>query len=278
MLTFGILSALLSAVTQAIAHATLKSGHDKLVIRGLIAAVGGLAMAPVATFTPAPAPVLWGWLALAGLLHTVYQLVLVRAYDAAEFSLVYPIARGVVPVATAAAGLALLGERLTVASISGIAAVSFGLLLIGVTARLQAAGWRWALAAGLLTTLYTAVDGQAVRLAPKAVTFIVWFFLVDAFMMVPLVAMLRGPALWPAVRREGWRGVAAGVASLVTYGSALVALRLLPIGAAAALRETSVVFGVAIARIWLHEPIGSRRAFGAFLIAAGGVMVIAGAH
>ena len=86
MLTAGVLAALLSAATQAVAHATLKSGCDKLVIRGLIASVCGVALVPLALLPPVPAPPLWGWLALASALYTIYQLVLIRADDAADFS------------------------------------------------------------------------------------------------------------------------------------------------------------------------------------------------
>ena len=50
MVEIGAAAALLSAITQAVAHALLKAGNDKLVVRGLIGLVGVVVMAPVAAF------------------------------------------------------------------------------------------------------------------------------------------------------------------------------------------------------------------------------------
>ena len=60
----------------------------------------------------------------------------------------------------------------------------------------------------------------------------------------------------------------------MTYGSACAALRLLPVGAASALRETSIVFGVLIARFLLKEVVDGRKAGGVALIAGGGTMIV----
>ncbi len=41
----------------------------------------------------------------------------------------------------------------------------------------------------------------------------------------------------------------------------------------AALRETSVLFGAVIAAVFLRERFGARRAVGAFLVAAGAILL-----
>lgn len=276
MLTIGILVALLSAITQAIAHGALKGGRDKLVVRGIIAAVSGLLLAPATLVVPLPSGELWCWLALAGCTHAVYQLVLIRAYEAADFSVAYPLARGVVPIVTAAAGVVLLGDRLSVVSTTGIIVVATGILFVARAKRVSSSARTWAMISGSLTAIYTVIDGHAMRLAPNPSTFIVWFFVVDAFLMMPLTALTRRSTLWAGLRREGLRGVFAGLTSVITYGSALVALRLLPIGVASSLRETSLVFGMLIARFWLREPADSRRYWGAALVLLGGGVIVVG--
>jgi len=65
----------------------------------------------------------------------------------------------------------------------------------------------------------------------------------------------------------------AGLASLVTYSTALIALRLIPAGSASAIRETSIVFGALIAGVFLKERVEGRRAIGITLVAVGGVAV-----
>lgn len=276
MLAFGIGAALASAATQAIAHAMLKAGRDKLVIRGLIGLTCAALVAPAAAFVAPPGAGLWPWLLLANGLHAIYQLVLVRAYDAADFSRAFPLARGVVPVATCALGVLLLGDRVALPAVAGVAVVSTGMALVAGRPGTWHAGLGWALAAGVLTTTYTVVDGHAVRLAPHAATFIVWFFLLDGAIMGAIALAARRGRLPALVRAEGRQGLWAGLASLVTYGLALLALRWLPVGAAAALRETGMVFALVIARYALHEAVDARRAVGASLVAAGGVLVVLG--
>lgn len=275
MVEIGAAAALLSAITQAVAHALLKAGNDKLVVRGLIGLVGVVVMAPVAAFTPPPEGIV-GWLAVSAALHAVYQLVLIQAYAAADFSLAYPLARGITPIATAVLGVWLLGDRLSLTTAIGIGVTTAGFVLLVAGARPRRGGVVAALAAGLLTSTYTWVDAQGVRAAPSPLTFIAWFFVCDGVVMSALALAARGRRIVALVRDEGRKGVLAGLASLLTYGSALSALRLLPTGAASALRETSVVFGVIIARGYLGETIARRRALGATLIASGGVLVLLG--
>jgi drug/metabolite transporter (DMT)-like permease len=276
VIVLGIAAALVSAATQASAHVLLKAGRDKLAVRGLIAATCSLAVAPMTFFVALPSAELWRWLLLAGLLHTIYQFVLVAAYDAADFAVAFPLARGLVPVSTAAAGVLLLGDRLGVLAVFGIVAVTIGLALITYRAEVGRVGLSWAVLAGLLTTTYTVVDSHAVRVAATAATFIVWFFIMDGILMVPLVSWLRRGSVVALARAEGRRGLIAGLASLATYGSALLALRLLPVGGASALRETSVVFGVLMARFTLAEKVISRRLLASVVIAVGGMLVAIG--
>ncbi|MCA2977833.1 MAG: EamA family transporter [Myxococcaceae bacterium] len=277
LLVLGAISALLSAATQAVAHALLKSGRDKLVVRGLIGFVGLVVMAPVAWVAPSPEGIT-GWLAASAGLHALYQLVLIRAYEAADFSTAYPLARGVAPLATTVLGAWLLGEQLSGTSALGVGVTTSGFVCLVAGARLRPAGVVAAVTAGLLTAAYTWVDAQGVRLAPAPMTFIAWFFVCDGVVMSSLALLTRGRRIVSLVRHEGRSGTIAGLASLLTYGAALVALRLLPVGVASALRETSVVFGVLVARGLLRETVGWRRAAGALLVACGGLLVLVGLH
>jgi uncharacterized membrane protein len=65
------------------------------------------------------------------------------------------------------------------------------------------------------------------------------------------------------------------VLSIVTYGFALMAFRLGATPRLAALRETSILFGTAIAVIFLKERLTKLRFGGVLAIAAGAVVLIA---
>jgi uncharacterized membrane protein len=73
-----------------------------------------------------------------------------------------------------------------------------------------------------------------------------------------------------------WRpGLIAGALSIVTYGFALFAYRLGATPRLAALRETSILFGTAIAVIFLKERLTRLRLAGNITIAAGAMVSIA---
>ena len=84
---------------------------------------------------------------------------------------------------------------------------------------------------------------------------------------------LAGPA---RVRRGVSRRTAlAGLGFYGAYGLVLLALRLAPAAAVAAVRETSVVFAVAFAALLLGERVGPSRWVGAAVVAAGVALVAA---
>lgn len=271
----GIALALVSSLTTASAHALLKAGKDKLAVRALIGAIGTVALAPACFFVPLPSNSLIPWLLAASALHTTYQLVLIRAYEASDFAVAYPIARGIAPIATAILGMALLGDQITTGTIVGVGLVSAGILMVAVGRTIAAGGLIAAGIAGLLTTTYTIVDAHAIRIAPSAMTFVAWFFLLDGIIMFPIFATLRRGRVTSLLRSEGRQGFMAGVTSLVSFGSALIALRLAPVGIVSALRETSVVFGMLIAAFFLRESVDRRRAGAAVVIALGAILIVA---
>jgi drug/metabolite transporter (DMT)-like permease len=271
--TIGVMAALLSAISQAAAHALLAAGRDKLVIRGLIGLTGLVVAAPLTLLAPLPGGALWLWLLASGVLHAIYQLTLIKAYEGEDFSVAYPMARGIVPLATAMLGVSILGERMSAMALFGVALVSFGLVFIAAERRPAHAGMVAAIGAGMLTTAYTLLDAYAVRASPNLWTFVIWFFVFDGLIMSTITVAMRGRLLLPAVRQELRPGLLAGFSSLITYSTALVALRFIPTGSASAIRETSIVFGALIAGIIFKEHINSRRKLGIALVAMGGVGV-----
>ena len=69
------------------------------------------------------------------------------------------------------------------------------------------------------------------------------------------------------------RAVLAGAGMYGGYGLVLAALERAPAAAVAAVRETSVLIGVAIAAVTLHERVTPTRAAGALAIVAGVVVL-----
>jgi drug/metabolite transporter (DMT)-like permease len=80
-----------------------------------------------------------------------------------------------------------------------------------------------------------------------------------------------------ALRAEaGVSTVAAAVCSFGAYALVLAALSLAPAAAVAAVRETSILFAVALAAVVLRERVGPVRVAGAVLVVAGVTLVATG--
>jgi len=214
------------------------------------------------------------WLAASSLLHVVYQLVLIRAYEASDFAVAYPIARGIAPLATALLGMLLLGDQVTAEGLAGVGLISGGMLLIAAGRSMAISGLVAAALAGILTTAYTIVDAHAIRMAPLALTFVAWFFLLDGLIMCSIFAIVRRRQVASAVRSDGRQGVVAGLVSLIGFSATLLALRFAPTGIVSALRETSVVFATLIAAFILHEHVDRRRVAGAAVIVTGAIVIV----
>ena len=77
-------------------------------------------------------------------------------------------------------------------------------------------------------------------------------------------ALGRRRSRFEAFRRHWRRGLVAGAGALASYAAALWAMTLAPIATVAAMRETSILFALAISAILLKERISPSR-----LVAAG---------
>jgi drug/metabolite transporter (DMT)-like permease len=273
--TLGLALAGFSALTTALAHASVKSGADKLAVQAWVRLFGLAVAAPVAAWTGVPPAYLWPWLIAAAATHAVYQAVLSFSYSVSDFSVAYPIARGSAPILTAIAGVVLLGDTLGIWLVVAIIIVSAGFIMLAAGGRLSRNGLLAALATGVLTTAYSVIDARGMRLSPDLLTFVTWFFVLDGFAM-PLLFMAQRGRGAPAAFRADWRpGLSAAIMSPVSFIPALYAFALAPVGAVAAIREASVLIGMLVAGRFLGEKVDARRLLGAALITLGIVGIIA---
>jgi len=276
---FALALILLSAAVHAAVNILTKRARDKYAMRLLIGVFSALIVAPVLPFLPLPqGPALWFLLAT-GLVHAVYELLLVRSYESAAFSMVYPIARGSGPLFTALGSILLLREHPPPLQLLGIVAVCGGVIAIGISHRASLgarAGLFYALGTGLAIGCYTLIDASGVRSVPEPMTYVLWFFVVHGASVLITAPGIRGRAVVIAARQQWKLGALTAALSIVTYGSAMLAFRYGATAQLAALRETSVLFGTALASTFLGEHMTPRRWLAAAAIAAGAVLLQAG--
>jgi len=278
------LTALGLLFSSAILHTTwnllLKQGGEKYMAIWWGSIIGSLFFIPVLLFTGLPARSVWHILFISALFEIAYYIVLAAAYNDADFSLVYPIGRGAAPALIALWAVIFLQEKLTVGGTVGIVIIILGLLIVGgsnlfqTRSKLQMRGILLALLLALLSSIYSTLDGVAVRQTPAFSYVVVIFFFVPA-LTSPLILRRYG---WGQLKGEfamhGWRLAAIGTLTIFAYSLALWAYSISPLSYAGAIREVSVVMAAFAGWQFLGEKFGGLRVLGAIIIFAG-ILVIA---
>ncbi len=260
---------LFAAALHAGWNALVKTGLDRfssILFLGLAQGTIALVLLPFFGLPPRAA---WPWVLAGSALHSGYKLALIRAYGHGDLSQIYPLSRGTAPLIVAVAGALLLGETMESARAAAVIAIAAGILLMAGRGGLTRAGLGWALVTAGFTAAYTLADGIGARVAGSASTFILTMIVLDGAIMLAYGLAARGPAVLAAML-PAWRpGVAAGAMSLGAYWIAIWAFTQAPLAMVAALRETSVLFAMLIAVIWLKERPSAQRWAAAGLILAG---------
>jgi drug/metabolite transporter (DMT)-like permease len=223
----------------------------------------------------------WPYVLSSALMEAIYFLVLIGAYQYGDFSLVYPMARGAAPALLTLWAVLFLGERPAPLGLLGIAVLVCGLLVVGgttwwherKTSSLAGAALGLALVTACCVSIYSAIDGAAVRLvAPLPYTVLVVGL--SGVFITPLIIMRYGGEAMLAEVRAHWGTIlVAGVLSLFTYMLVLLAYSFSPVSYGGAIREVSVVFAAFVGWRWLGESFGRARLVGAGLIFVGILLI-----
>jgi drug/metabolite transporter (DMT)-like permease len=265
-------------IGSGMAHATVNAifkagGSDKMSGRAMIDGSSALLIMPLALCVPLPHGA-WVWLLASTATHLIYLTCLIRAFSVADMSAVYPVMRGSAPVIAALASVLVLGEALTWAIALGIACVTAGTLMVALRNAPPIHALAWALGTGAAIAAYTVIDARGVRVTQNALSYIAWNFIITGAGIGGFFALRRGQDFIIAARTQWRAGLAAGALSIVSYGLALGAYRLGNVARLAALRETSIVFGLVIAAVFLREHVNRTRAIGGGVIAVGAAVLI----
>jgi drug/metabolite transporter (DMT)-like permease len=272
------LAVLFAAVCHAGWNALIKVGLDPLSTTTLISVGSGLVALVLLPFVGVPAWAAWPWLIASVAIHLVYFASLIESYRTGDLGQVYPIARGSAPLMTAAATSLFVGERLSPIGWTGIVVLVTGVLLLSARGGRDLMKFdRRAVGFAVLTALticaYSVVDGIGARVSTNPNAYSVWLFIGIAVVMVPYALYRDGRDVVPAMHRYWRRGFAGGALQVLSYGIAIWAMTVAPIAIVATLRETSVLFGAAIAVVVLKEPLRAVRVVAACLIVCGLILI-----
>jgi drug/metabolite transporter (DMT)-like permease len=266
------LGAVALALGAAFFHAAwnvlLAGSRDTRSATAGILIVGTVLLAPPAILTGGVSSDAIPYIAASAVFELCYFVLLARAYDSGEVSVVYPVARGSAPVVVLAFSAIALKEGVPAGAVAGVLLVALGVLLVGLgvfpgqMARENAPPLRdvwFGLAIGLFIASYTLVDSEGVERADP----IAYLALVVApcALVYPFVTRTR-----PDV---GARTALTAAATFGAFLMVLAAFRLAPAAPVAAVRESSVVIAAILSAVVLREHVTAPRVAGAVAVAAG---------
>jgi drug/metabolite transporter (DMT)-like permease len=264
---------LLAALLHAGWNVAVRAGSDRRRETSLVVMGGAVIAVVTLPFMPVPAWEVWPYLLRTAVLNAVYFALIAEAYARGGVALAYPLMRGVAPMLTLLGAWLLIGEALPITAWVGVACICAGVGLLarrrGVSGERTAA--ILALANAVVIAAYTVNDAMGARVSQAPLAYTLWLFpltAVPTLLWLHHKIRLQRPTLFEALRGLGGAACMIGAYALVLW-----AMTRAPVAPVAALRETSILFGVVLARVLLDERPGRRGWGGAVAIAAGAALL-----
>ncbi len=276
MSAFALSLLLAGGALHAAWNLLLKGAANRLVVLWWSWLAGSLLFLPVLLAAPVPRPI-WPFVAASAAVECAYGLLLTHAYGQADFSQVYPLARGAAPALLAVWAAVALRQYPSLPGLAGIGLIVLGLVPVGggdVWWKWGGAGFRprgvaAAFGVALCISVYSLIDGVAVR-RTSAAPYTVAIILVGSLLLAPPVLLRYGArAALAELRSQTVRIVVAGALMMIAYTLVLRAYAVSPLAYAGAVREVGVVIAALAGWLWLGEGFGARRVVGAAAVFLG---------
>ena len=119
-----------SAALHALWNWLIADERDSHAASAVALLTAALAFAPVAALTWEIEPAAWPYIVASAVLELAYFALLAAAYQRADLTFVYPIARGAAPVLVLAISVVALGAAVSLLAAAGVVAIAAGVLLV----------------------------------------------------------------------------------------------------------------------------------------------------
>jgi len=280
----ALAAVLLSSFLHALWNLFNKGSRDRwafFLAQGVVAALAYFPLAAWIVWSHGLPAGAWPWVVLSALVHAAYAVYLLRAYDAGDLSVAYPLSR-TAPVLLVLWDVLVVREPVNGAGVAGALLAGGGVVVLQWPA-VRMHGLRWVFAApvtryALITAVFVAtfsvIDKQGVRVV-HPLAFLYFASLGETAIIALLLRQARTQRLRAEWRRNAPRVAATGILGGFSYLLILWALAVAPASYVLGLRQCSIVFGVILAHFVLREMETRYRLVGAAVIALGSALIAA---
>ncbi len=266
---------LLAAMLHAGWNALVRRDPDRNAAATAMAAGGAVVGLVLLPFLPAITPLAAPYILVSGIIHLAYYALIARAYRDGELSVAYPIMRGLAPLIVTLVAIVFV-EPASTRVLAGVAVVALGIVSLGAEGLRRQHAIGSALANAFVIAGYTLVDGLGARLSGAPETYVAWVVVAAGATTISARLLRQRRATLVGLRARVPLALVGGAMTYAAYGIALWAMTVAPIGAVAAVRESSVLFATVIGAAVLGERFGALRWLAAALVVVGLVLVKAG--
>lgn len=284
MENYWFLLVIIASISHALWNMMLKQSGDKTIFLWSLRIWSVIIFLPVSiVFWPKETHITYEWIfwGLGSIvLHSAYAIILAKAYEKSDFSLAYPIARGLGPLIVVAVGIFFLNEPITHLSVIGSVVIFIGIYILysGVNIMKGIKGLQsmitspYPLLVGLCIACYTVFDKLAVSVIPpvslNVIENIGQVIVLGAFQVRDIPHVVKQ---W----KKDWvrMAIAGGLAGL-SYILVLVVLFDIPVSKVAPVRETSIVIGALLGLYFLKETFSFSKVLGSFVIFIGVLLIV----
>ncbi|MEH6496304.1 MAG: EamA family transporter [Pseudomonas marincola] len=265
-----VLILLIAALMHAIWNAVVKFNGEKIYILSMIDGMAMLIGLLFIPFVAIPEIGTWFYIATSVILNIFYRIFLIKAYELGEFSSVYPLVRGLPPLAVTIMAMFFLDENIAVTNLSGIALISAGIITL-MLGRFdyQKRTILYSVTSGLFIAVYTVIDGAGIRLSNNVFSYIVWFTVLENLPFPLYTTLCHHQKFKIFLRTSFKKGFLGGLAAAAGYGIVLWAMTQTNLGSVSALREASILFATIIGLLVFKESFGLKKIMASSLIVTG---------
>ena len=278
MSTTVFIAVIFAAIIHSVWNGMIKKHEDKYI--ALVALVLGHVPLSIIVlfFTPMISIKSIPYIFISAIFLAGYEWCLLSAYRLADYTKVYPIARGSAPIFIVIFSLLFFTINISRFELIGIFVISLGIIILSFRNFKDIKNYSailYAMATGFFISCYSITDGFGGRASFSPINYTAWLMIFNAIVTFPilLVIMKKTDALKEVFVKGKKIFFVGGPLSYTAYATVVWAFTHAPVPLVAALRETSIIFALLIGTFFLKEKLNLIKITSIFVIFIGVVFL-----